>query len=81
ANSALTGKVVASNDNGKLRIQNLSTQDMTVKGAGNGKVDGAVASTSTVVGNSVRTSLSKQFNDLRDQITKFGDDASFNGVN
>ncbi|MBN8943943.1 MAG: hypothetical protein J0H01_30825 [Rhizobiales bacterium] len=81
ANSALTGKVVASNDNGKLRIQNLSTQDMTVKGAGNGKVDGAPASTSTVVGNSVRTSLSKQFNDLRDQITKFGDDASFNGVN
>ncbi|WP_170181722.1 flagellin [Phreatobacter stygius] len=79
--TALTGKVVASNDNGKLRIQNLSTQDLTTKGAGGGKVDGVVGSTSTVAGNSVRTSLSKQFNDLRDQLTKFGDDASFNGVN
>ncbi|QCI63015.1 flagellin [Phreatobacter stygius] len=79
--TALTGKVVASNDNGKLRVQNLSTQDLTTKGAGGGKVDGVVGSTSTVAGNSVRTSLSKQFNDLRDQLTKFGDDASFNGVN
>ncbi|MBN8943941.1 MAG: hypothetical protein J0H01_30815 [Rhizobiales bacterium] len=80
-NTSLTGKVTASNDNGKLRIQNLSTADLTTKGAGGGKIDGVSASTSTIAGNSVRTALAKQFNDLRDQITKFGDDASFNGVN
>jgi flagellin len=78
--TALAGKVVASNDNGKLRIQNLSTQDLTVTGTANGKVDGST-STGSIAGNSVRTSLAKQFNDLRDQITKFGDDASFNGIN
>lgn len=80
ASSGLNGKVTASNDNGKLRIQNLSTQDLTTTGVTNGKIDGST-STGTVAGNSVRTSLAKQFNDLRDQLTKFGDDASFNGVN
>ena len=80
ATAGLMGKVTASNDNGKLRIQNLSTQDLTTTGVTNGKVDGST-STGTVAGNSVRTSLAKQFNDLRDQLTKFGDDASFNGVN
>ncbi|CEJ13854.1 flagellin [bacterium YEK0313] len=78
--AGLIGKVTASNDNGKLRIQNLSTQDLTTTGVTNGKIDGST-STGTVAGNSVRTSLAKQFNDLRDQLTKFGDDASFNGVN
>src|ERR1044072_560408 len=33
ANSSLSGKVSASNDGGKLRIQNLSTADLTVTGA------------------------------------------------
>ncbi|MCZ0735566.1 flagellin N-terminal helical domain-containing protein [Phreatobacter sp. AB_2022a] len=80
ANTSLAGKVTASNDNGKLRIQNLSTADLTVTGVSNGSADGST-STGTVAGNSVRTSLAKQFNDLRDQLTKFGDDASFNGVN
>ncbi|MBN8943942.1 MAG: flagellar protein [Rhizobiales bacterium] len=79
-NTSLTGKVTASNDNGKLRLQNLSTADLTVAGVASGKVDGST-STAAIAGNSVRTALAKQFNDLRDQITKFGDDASFNGVN
>jgi hypothetical protein len=33
ANTSLKGKVTASNDGGKLRIQNLSTTDLTVGGA------------------------------------------------
>ena len=32
-------------------------------------------------GNDVRKNLVKQFNELRDQLDKFADDASFNGIN
>lgn len=68
----LKGKVRASNDNGGLRIENLSTQDLTVTGAnGNG----------SIAGNTVRSDLAKQFNELRDQLDKLSDDASFNGIN
>ncbi|WP_170181721.1 flagellin [Phreatobacter stygius] len=80
ATLGLTGKVTASNDNGRLRLQNISTQEMDVKGVTGGRIDGS-ASSAKIAGNSVRTSLARQFNELRDQITKFGDDASFNGVN
>ncbi len=82
ANSSLTGKVSASNDGGKLRIQNLSTADLTVTGASTSTatVDGS-ASTDTIKGNNVRKSLVTQFNDLKDQLDKFADDASFNGIN
>jgi flagellin len=83
ATAGLKGLITASNDNGKLRIQNISTQVLNMTGVdgSTGKLTGSATSTGTVSGNSVRTSLAKQFNDLRDQITKFGDDASFNGVN
>ena len=37
--------------------------------------------TTTIGGNVVRRNLVKQFNDLRDQLDKLADDASFNGVN
>ncbi|WP_210166239.1 flagellin, partial [Devosia sp. Leaf64] len=72
------GKVRASNDNGKLRIENMSTQelDIGVDTNGNGAVNAL-----KVEGNSVRTNLSKQFNELRDQLDKLSDDASFNGIN
>ncbi|MGV3489969.1 MAG: flagellin [Devosia sp.] len=81
SNTALEGKVRASNDGGKLRIENLSTSELTVTGvAGDGEVDGGTA-TSTIDGNSVRKNLVKSFNDLRDQLDKFADDASFNGIN
>ena len=43
-------------------------------------VDGS-ASTDTIKGNDVRKSLVTQFNDLKDQLDKFADDASFNGIN
>ncbi len=81
-NTSLTGKVRASNDNGKLRLENQSTQDMTIGGKNgtSGKLDGT-AGTSTVKGNSVRSGLADQFNELRDQLDKLSDDASFNGIN
>ncbi|WP_423068256.1 flagellin [Devosia sp. CN2-171] len=80
-NTALTGKLRASNDSGKLRIENLSTEELTVTGVGtDGEIDGT-SGTTTIGGNDVRKNLVKQFNDLRDQLDKFADDASFNGIN
>jgi flagellin len=84
ANALLTEKVTASNDSGKLRISNLSTGDLTIVGAtGAGVVNGdlGVANTTTIGGNIVRRNLVKQYNDLRDQLNKLADDASFNGIN
>jgi flagellin-like hook-associated protein FlgL len=80
SNTALRGKVRASNDSGKLRIENLSTADLDVAGVANGAVDGS-GSTTDIGGNTVRSNLVKQFNELRDQLNKLADDASFNGVN
>jgi flagellin-like hook-associated protein FlgL len=71
-------KVRASNDNGKLRIENLSTQDLDIGVDLNGN-DAVTAL--KIDGNTVRANLSKQFNELRDQLDKLGDDASFNGIN
>jgi len=79
-NPDTAGKIRASNDNGKLRIENLSTEALDVSfdkdGAGVG-----MPTTSKITGNAVRENLSKQFNDLRDQLNKLSDDASFNGIN
>jgi flagellin-like hook-associated protein FlgL len=80
-NTALDSKVRASNDNGKLRIENLSTDDLTVAGLdANGAIDGTAAE-ATIKGNAVRAGLADQFNELRDQLDKLSDDASFNGIN
>ena len=81
-NSSVSENVRASNDNGKLRIENLSTKELTIGGVNSstGKVDGT-GGTETVGGNDVRKNLVKQFNELRDQLDKFSDDASFNGIN
>jgi flagellin len=84
ANTSLTGKVKASNDNGKVSIQNLSTDDLTVVGATSGGVingDTGSSNTTTIGGNTVRKNLITQFNDLRSQLDKLADDSSFNGVN
>ncbi|NGP17965.1 flagellin N-terminal helical domain-containing protein [Devosia aurantiaca] len=80
ASNDLKGKIRASNDNGKLRIENLSTQKLELAGIGDGKLNGS-NSTGDIAGNSVRSDLSKQFNDLRDTLDKLADDASFNGIN
>lgn len=71
-NDDLKGKIRASNDNGKLRIENLSTQKLEV-------TQGTTAS--EIAGNAVRADLANQFNELRDQLDKLSDDASFNGIN
>ena len=84
ANVSLTGKVKASNDGGKLNIQNLSTADLTLVGATSAGVlngDTGAANTATIGGNTVRANLITQFNDLRTQLDKLADDSSFNGVN
>jgi flagellin len=80
SNTSLTGKVKASNDGGKLNIQNLSTEDLSLAGITSGTVDGS-ASTTTVSGNSVRKNLISQFNQLKSQLDKLADDSSFNGIN
>jgi flagellin len=80
-NDALEGNIRASNDNGKLRIENLSTTELTVGGITvGGDLDGESGS-GAVGSNDVRKNLVKQFNELRDQLDKFADDASFNGIN
>jgi flagellin-like hook-associated protein FlgL len=81
SNTSLKDKIRASNDNGKLRIENLSTEELTVTGIGSdGEVDGTTG-TGEIGGNTVRKNLVTQFNELRDQLDKFADDASFNGIN
>jgi flagellin-like hook-associated protein FlgL len=77
-NKTVGSKVRASNDNGKLRIENLSTQDLNVGVDKNGN-DNFQAS--NIAGNTVRTNLHTQFNELRDQLDKLADDSSFNGIN
>jgi flagellin len=81
-NADLTGKIRASNDNGKLRIENQSTQELDVDGVtALGAVDGTTTGAGSILGNSVRAGLADQFNELRDQLDKLADDASFNGIN
>ncbi len=81
ATVALQDKIRASNDGGRLRIENLSTEALTVTGASATTVDGAVGSTNPIGGNEVRRNLITQFNDLRAQLDKIANDSSFNGVN
>jgi len=80
--TALQDKIRASNDNGKLRIENLSTVELAVDGVtASGVTDGSSSGVHEIGGNTVRRNLVTQFNDLRDQLDKFADDASFNGIN
>ncbi|MDP3316833.1 MAG: flagellin [Devosia sp.] len=81
ANSSLNSAVRASNDGGKLRIENQSTSDLTVGGVSTGGQLTGAANDVEIGGNDVRKNLAKQFNDQRDQLDKFADDASFNGIN
>jgi flagellin-like hook-associated protein FlgL len=79
--ASLAGNVKASNNAGQLQITNLSISALTVTGVGaSGKVDGSTGTT-TVAGNSVRGNLVTQFNQLKDQLDKTAQDASFNGIN
>ena len=81
SNTTLDGKIRATNDNGKLRIENQSTQDLDIGGINSsGKIDGGGTS-GKIEGNDVRGDLATQFNELKDQLDKLSDDASFNGIN
>ncbi|MDP2389084.1 MAG: M3 family metallopeptidase, partial [Acidobacteriota bacterium] len=69
-NASLPGKIRAANDAGKLRIENLSTEDLTVTGVGtDGEIDGTTGEVD-IGGNDVRKNLVKQFNELRDQLVR-----------
>ncbi len=82
SSSTLSSKIKASNDNGKLRIQNLSTQTLNVDGvSSSGLIDAVSTTAASIGGNLVRADLAGQFNELRDQLDKIADDASFNGIN
>jgi flagellin-like hook-associated protein FlgL len=78
-------KVRASNDNGKLRIENLQTSTKITVGGLNasGEIDQTATGSGTkdVSENTVRADLIKQFNDLRQQLDRTAEDASFNGIN
>ena len=71
----------ATNNAGQLQITNISTSALTVTGIGStGKVDGSTG-TASIGGNTVRTNLVTQFNQLKDQLDKTAADSSFNGIN
>jgi flagellin-like hook-associated protein FlgL len=80
-NVGLAGKVKASNDGGKLRIENLSTESLSLVGASATAVTGGTVNTTTIGGNEVRKSLIAQFNELRTQLDRLAEDAGYNGVN
>ena len=80
-NPALAGKIRASNDDGKLRIENQSTQELNIDGINSAGTVTGTGTASKIGGNSVRADLATQFNELRDQLDKLSDDASFNGIN
>lgn len=80
ANPQFKNIVRASNDNGRLRIENLSTRELGIAGLTDGAISGG-AGTTSVDGNDYRASLARQFNELRTEIDRLADDASYNGVN
>jgi hypothetical protein len=79
-NRSYAGKLRASNDNGKLRIENLSTLELNVGFDADGTGPGNPVA-SKIAGNAVRDNLADQFNDLKNQLDRLSDDASFNGIN
>lgn len=81
-NNQFGDSVRASNDGGRLRLQNMSTQTLSIDGAtSSGVIDGTSENAASISGNTVRAGLVDQFNELRDQLDKLADDASFNGIN
>jgi hypothetical protein len=79
----LTGKVHASNSGGKLNIENISGNALTVTGVTGSNIDGS-GTTATIAGastGSVSSGTVAQFNDLRTQLDRLAADSSFNGVN
>ena len=80
ADPDLKAAVRASNDNGKLRIQNLSTQPLTLTGLTDGTINGGIGQNG-IDGNDNRASLARQFNELRTELDRLAEDASYSGIN
>ena len=78
---SLEGRIRAANDNGRLRFENLSTTALEITGVTGAGVMNGGTGTDEIGRNDVRRNLVTQFNELRDQLDKFADDASFNGIN
>src|SRR5262245_2906857 len=88
ANAALAGKVKASVDtNGDLKLDNLTTSAIAITGATSTNITGVSTDTYSLAAgtasstSNVRQSLSNQFTDLKTQLDKLAEDASFNGIN
>jgi len=83
SNADTKGKVRATNDNGKLRIENLSTLPLALGGynATTGAIDGASSNPVELDGNKIRANLAVQFNELKAELDRLAEDSSFNGVN
>jgi len=79
----LANRVRAANDNGLLRIENLSTQQLDVTGIAAGVVNGGTgpANATNLAGNEVRRTLELQFNELRLQFDRLAEDSVYNGIN
>jgi len=86
--AALAGKVRASLDaSGDLKLENLTTSAIAITGYDGADftgdatdvtdLDAGVAATTS----NVRQSLSNQFDDLKTQLDRLAEDASFNGIN
>jgi flagellin len=73
--------------NGDLKLENLTTAAITVRGHDGTDITGNASDSSTLAGGTVsntsniRQSLQNQFNDLKTQLDKLAEDASFNGIN
>ena len=78
--AAAVGKVKASNNAGQLQITNYSTSSLALTGVANGVLNGSPG-TGSIGANMVRLNLVNQFNQLKDQMDKTAQDASFNGIN
>jgi flagellin-like hook-associated protein FlgL len=81
-NTRFKGQVRASNDNGKLRLENLSTSELSIDGISSaGVIDAISTDQAEIGGNNIRANLAKQFNELRSELDRLAEDASYNGVN
>ena len=87
--SQLSSQVLASDNGGKLSLQNLTATAITVNGIKSdlSAVTGVSSDTITLAAgtggglSSVRQSLLTQFNNLRTQIDKLATDSGYNGTN
>jgi flagellin len=86
--SALSGKVRASlGGTSGIKLENLTTSTIAVTGYDGTDISGDTADVNNLAAGSstgtsdVRRSLSNQFTDLKTQLNRLAQDASFNGIN